>query len=149
MCLIINKEETNKIKAMFAKSKGQLAMYKIVDMVDNVTTQGRKKQLISIHRELEYIPGWNKSSRPLIWLTDNEKHAGVINAGIHVYTTLAQAQRFSAYMSEVLLPVMVEEKDFVMGGKNNEAVFMKVFVKQSIYDKIMNGRLPHINASQP
>lgn len=125
MCLYINSKS---IKELFGDKKRK-TFWKVL-----------RSDFKSIHQLYLYVAGINKSDRIENKLTCNEKRYGIVNKGIHVYTTKKEALKSVKCPGRILVPVICHINDLVAFGDFNEAVFTKVRLEQRTIDRI-NKRL--------
>lgn len=93
--------------------------------------------LVSVYWGVEYKVGENKSNRWDKKLDEGEKEWQEVSKGIHVYTDKDRAIIMVTGQVEKILPVICRKEDLVAIGYRDEAVFMKVTVRQEDYDKAM------------
>jgi len=133
MCLSLS-QINNKPRKVFntswyreLKENGKITCYKILEHY--------RDKLFSPFQRYYYKPGWNKSNRKSIDITDTDEQWETVVHGIHVYRTKRQAKKnITCYYSScnlVIIPVVCYLKDLVAMGKDSEAVFMKVFIPKS------------------
>lgn len=138
MCLSVQKDIDKALENKL-KIDGKITAYKVLDVVYPVSVE--RSFLQSPHRCKKYKAGWNKSNirRKKIRLYENDySHVSI---GIHVYINLREAQ-YKCKSGQVIVPVTCYRKDYVAGGLfsfSDSAVFAKVFVKKSDYEKALKG----------
>ena len=82
-------------------------------------------------------PGVIKSNRKSTKITKKEKYTGEIEKGIHVFTTLKEAEIFCKTEYEAaIVKVEVKPKDFVASAYS-EAVYTKISISKREYDKVI------------
>jgi len=118
------------------KKNGKITCYKILDKI--------KGNLESPYYPMPYQPGWNKSNRKMVDISDKNINCMFVSRGIHVYRNKREAGRKAAKLTVfynnnyVVVPVTCYLKDLVAMGKYSEAVFMKVFLKKTDHDNAIN-----------
>ena len=133
MCLSLSQIK-NKPRKVFntswyreLKENGKITCYKILEKI--------KGNLESPYYLMPYQPGWNKSNRKMVDISDKNINCMFVSRGIHVYRTKRQAkENITCYYSScnlVIIPVVCYLKDLIAMGKHSEAVFMKVFIPKS------------------
>lgn len=127
MCLEVDKRRTRELKQKLSKT-GSIVCYKSINCYN-----GKVRSLFYSHHT--WLPEWNISNRDKIELTYEEIVDGYISHGIHVYTSYRAAS--SQYNKRDIIPVRCYKKDLVSGGKEGEAVFMKVFLRKRDYHKAL------------
>jgi hypothetical protein len=134
MCLTYNQNnyiETQKIKS---EPKTAVACYKIYDIA---WVNQNKFELKSVVRGSRYsIPGVIMSDA--VDSYDYPTMRGYVYNGIHVYTTKQQAQSLvEKELKEVVVKVKCWNKDLIMLGLNNEAVYDRVEVEYDEYRRLL------------
>lgn len=135
MCLVISDKDTKFVLKKFeeAKKKGQnyIICYKGLDYYPSDINK-----LCSPYRHKIYKPGFNLSSRQnRTSLSKIEITSRSIDSGIHVYTTLKEAQK--EFCKDQIIPVRCYKSNFVSGGIGREAVFTKVFLLKKDVEKFI------------
>jgi len=120
MCLYINKKKKN--DDLF-KGKKHKTFWKVLE--------SNFSSLYYLHK---YIAGINKSNRKNNSLTYYEKYLGIVNEGIHVYTSIEMA-KFNRKYCKIIVPVICYVNDLVCIGYD-EAVFTKVRLERRTIDRI-------------
>jgi hypothetical protein len=111
------------------RKNGKVKCWKVVYAFDKIL----KSQFFS----KRWNAGVNTSSRVFAKLTTEEINIGIVDNGIHVYTSYKQA-KFEAFDNNlVVLPVTCRLRDFVALNRNHgEAVFTQVTVHPQTYTKL-------------
>jgi len=145
MCLYIDKELTEKgLKGRIVHSNGMVKVWKVLWQVNS--------NLMSPLKNYKWKPGWNKSNRRDVKLTNDEKNQLTVLYGIHVFLTRKNARKYARTLEQVV-PVYVCKKDLVARGNNydwsqqknsqDQAVFTKVFFKKEDYDKALKVKVKY------
>ena len=141
MCLIYDYETTKKFAASIKRRGGSIICYKRLRLVDGV--------LHSLCHNHKWHKGFNQSNRQDgVALSRLERGTCRISHGIHVY--VKKPPRWCDF-DEVIVPIKCSLRDFVganhhatfqarywcpskFDDNENEAVFMKVFLKAADYN---------------
>lgn len=156
MCLIYDKQATAGYrKWRECRGMKRVRVWKVLEKaaywnaVDPENEYGYSL-LESQHNAYKWLPGWRKSSRKtrgpgedewdkrkIRYCTCAGPYRDVeINRGIHVY--LQKPGPFSPFCAERVVPMTAYLKDLVAVNEDkSEAVFMKVFLAKTDYDKAM------------
>ena len=84
-------------------------------------------------------PGVITSDRETKALTEQEIEDGMIDYGIHVYTSREEAYAALEYYDEVIVPVICRKADFVAQGIHGDAVFMKIRIRSRDWNRLFKG----------
>lgn len=138
MCLVLDKVRTKAAKEKAKTQTRVLTRYKIVRV--SATTG----HLYSEYRtDYRWLPGLNYSSRQNKGLTPEERHEGNVDAGIHVYASLADA-RFELSLHNCgagwrLISVQCNPKDLIAVSPlfHKEEVYTKVTLTEATYKRAL------------
>lgn len=127
MCLYYNIYET---EDFIKKNEGKtfVTCYKVLTRVSNINPF-----LTGWSFFFKYFPGWNKSSRYDVCLSNNEKNSLCVHEGIHVYTSLRslKANYFNNTVPKYRAVVKVRcRMDELVGCGDGEAVFTRVWLDE-------------------
>jgi len=134
MCLYIDKTKTNKAK----KNKtGKVIRWKVV--------KRSSYSLCSVcFPGFFWKPGWNKAkNRQDVNLSSMEREYGIVDVGIHVFSTEKRASCFKNVSHdpyEFIVKVICYNKDLVAVGKKNDEVYMKVFLPKDEHNDAVKSK---------
>jgi hypothetical protein len=120
---MISSTETTKLANRLAKQK-YITVYKEL--------YANEDKLESMLCDYQWQPGINKSSRKTTKLVDSEKLTEEIELGFHVYLT-----KTGKAADTVLVRFQAKAKDFVAAGLFHEAVFTKLTLSKTEYNKAL------------
>ena len=63
-----------------------------------------------------------------------EREYGIVDVGIHVFTTRKRARNFQDMCYEFIVKVICCNKDLAAVGKHDDEVYMKVFLPKDEHD---------------
>ena len=150
MCLDYDEKLTEKgLKGKKVHSNGMIKAWKFLSSWCHSLNLNSPYAQMYIPGGYKYKPGWNKSNRNSVKITDQEKRTMSVHKGIHVFLSRETARnevrfcnRFAdcSYKTYKNVPVKVYEKELVSVGhfeSKKAAVFTKVFLKKDDYDKAL------------
>ena len=133
MCLHISKIETKKF-AKKHKDDKKVRVFKVVAV--------KSYGCVSPCWHTEIKGGWYVSDRHKNdnKLTNWELRDRAINEGIHVFTSLSAAKRWST-AGEAVLECEAYMKDFIARGIGAQAVFMKIWIPAKEIRRVVKERI--------
>jgi hypothetical protein len=150
MCLFCSKPATKKLEERFERHNDTITCYKVYGC-ELGTWEGRKrKRVLRSFFHNNKKGGWIKkpgmviSDRRYKKMNEEERTAGIINKGIHVYLSKKPADALCArYKNHVVVPVKCRKEDLVKASlsipkyRSAQAVFMKVEITQKNWDRLV------------
>lgn len=131
MCLEIKSIDPNKLNKKF--KNGKVILYKAV----KINRPWKNPYLTTPFQDVKIKAGFFRAKYPCPQKYMKFRTA-ITSGAIHVYTNQKYALNMvDTEYSEVIIPVICYQKDFLAVGKYSDACFTKIFIRKKDYEKAL------------